>query len=124
MGPLGRHMLGLVYYRKRKKMLREGPGGSKIYNNRASVIPLSHDTLRPLPHKAIPADRRVLRMCGMGIWVQRDGRSCVGWKQYRRLGKGLSGHISCNVSISSDRYCDSPHIPGGYHRHKQFWEHS
>lgn len=59
-------------------MLREGPGGSKIYNDRVSVFPLSHDTLRPLPHKAIPGDRRVLRMCDMGSWVQRDGWSCVG----------------------------------------------
>lgn len=49
-------MLGFMYYRKIKKRCSDKVlVPSKTYNNC-----VSHDTLRPLPHKAIPADRRVL----------------------------------------------------------------
>lgn len=77
---------GLLYYRK-IKMLRESPCTKQdiqrpyFYNSF-----FSHDTLRPIPCKAIPADRRVLE----DVWHGKVVLCRV--KQYRQLCKGLSEH--------------------------------
>lgn len=121
--PLGSHIWVSCITEKQKRCSEKGLVANKTYNNRVSVTLLSHDTLRPLPHKVTPADRRVLE----GVWrgyVDAKGQSCAGRKRYRRLCQGLSEHISYSVSIELWQTLRQPCIPGGGCRHKQLGEHS